>query len=584
MKMHRTLKNSLFAAAALLALAACAGMDDDWPAQPGEGRDDAASAASPPSSYPGHPNTRPEIRGEDFAARTKALADDRFEGRGPGTKNGEAAADWIADEMKRMGLKPGANGGYFQDVPAASITLDPAQSTFEISSRKGKLAPKFGDEVAFWTPRFDKEDQEVKNSDLVFVGYGVTAPQERWNDFKGVNVKGKTIVVLINDPGFIVRDESMFKGRAMTYYGRWTYKFEEAARRGAAAVIIVHETEPAAYGWQVVRNSNQGAKYYLDKPNGNADLAMVHSWITTEVAKDLFARAGLSYDKLRLAANKRGFKPVRMKGLKLNATTHSAVARMNTRNVIGVVPGAEKPDEYVLYTAHWDHLGVKPGVPGDDKIHNGAVDNASGTAAVLEMAEAFAKKPPRRSVMFAFVTLEEQGLLGSEYLAKHPPVPLGKIVAGMNFDGVGPSPGSHDMTIVGSGASELEDILAAELKKAGRVTAPDPEPEKGSFYRSDHISLAKVGVPELYAGGGIDLLEGGKEAGMALRDDYRANRYHQPSDEYDANWDWSGALRELRIFYAIGRELAMSADWPEWNQGEEFRAIRDRSRASAAPR
>ena len=555
--MRAPTKTSLVAAATL-ALAACAGVDTGAPAQ--------SSAA---------------ITAADFAWRTKTLADDRFEGRGPGTPKGEASADWIADEMKRLGLKPGLNGSFFQDVPAASITLDPAKSTFEIVGKDGAKQLKFADEVAFWTPRFDKTEQKVDNADIVFVGYGVDAPSERWNDFKGVDVKGKAIVVLINDPGFITGDKRMFKGRAMTYYGRWTYKFEEAARRGAAAVIIVHETEPAAYGWQVVRNSNQGAKYYLDKPNGNADLAVVHSWVTTDVAKDLFARAGLNYDKLRLAANKRGFKPVALKGLKLNAVTRSAVARMKTRNVIGVVPGTAKPDEHVLYTAHWDHLGVKEGVPGADKIHNGALDNASGVAAILEIAEAFAAAPPRRSVMFAAVTLEEQGLLGSEFLAEYPPVPLNKIVAGLNFDGVGPSPPARDMTVVGSGASELEDILAAELQKQDRVPAPDPEPEKGSFYRSDHISLAKVGVPMLYAGGGIDLREGGKAAGMALRDDYRTNRYHQPSDEWKDDWDLRGAVETMQVLHGVGAVVANGDSWPTWYKDNEFRAVREKSMKAA---
>jgi Zn-dependent M28 family amino/carboxypeptidase len=326
-----------------------------------------------------------------------------------------------------------------------------------------------------------------------------------------------------------------------------------------------------------VRNSNTGAKYYLDRPNGNSDLSVVHSWITTEVAKTLFARAGLDYDKLRLAANKRGFRAVPMKGLKLNAVTHSAVARMKTRNVIGVVPGTAKPDEYVLYTAHWDHLGVKQDVPGADKIHNGAVDNASGTAAVLEMAEAFAAAPPKRSVMFGFVTLEEQGLLGSEYLAKHPPVALNKIVAGMNFDGVGPAGPSRDMTVVGSGASQIEDILTASLKKRGRVTTPDPEPEKGSFYRSDHISLAKVGVPMLYAGQGVDMVEGGKAAGMALREDYRTKRYHQPSDEWSDDWDLRGPVETMEVAYEVGNTIANSSDWPAWYKGNEFRGIRMKS-------
>ncbi|MFM9864326.1 MAG: M28 family metallopeptidase [Micropepsaceae bacterium] len=552
------MKSSISLAAVALVLAGCAG-------------------GQSPSAGPAPQPTVAKIAAADFAWRTKTLADDHFEGRGPGTAKGEAAADWIADDLKRVGLKPGAGGSYFQDVPAASITLDPAKSSFEVAGPDGAKALKVGDEVAFWTPRFDKADQAVKDSELVFVGYGVTAPEERWDDFKGIDVRGKTIVLLINDPGFITRDKRLFKGRAMTYYGRWTYKFEEAARRGAAAVIIVHETEPAAYGWQVVRNSNTGAKYYLDNANGNAELATVHSWVTTEVATALFARAGLDYAKLRLAANKRGFRAVPMKGLKLNAVTHSAVARMKTRNVIGVVPGTAKPDEHVLYTAHWDHLGVKEDVPGADKVHNGAVDNASGTAALLEMAEAFAAAPPKRSVMFAFVTLEEQGLLGSAYLAEHPPVPLNKIVAGLNFDGVGPAGPSRDMTVVGSGASQIENILAASLKKRGRVATPDPEPEKGSFYRSDHISLAKVGVPMLYAGQGPNLVEGGVAAGMALRNDYRAKRYHQPSDEWSDNWDLRGPVETMEVAYEVGNTIANSNAWPTWYKGNEFRRIREKS-------
>ncbi len=564
-----TRTTQLLAAAALLALAACADIEVEGP----------PSGAPSSSPYPGHADTQAAIRGEDFAGRIKALADDRFEGRGPGTRNGEAAADWLAEEMQRLGLKPGANGGYFQDVPAASITLDPQKSSFEITGPKGTLAPKFADEVAFWTPRFDKEDQAVKNSDVIFVGYGVNAPEEKWDDFKGIDIKGKTIVVLINDPGFIVHDESMFKGRAMTYYGRWTYKFEEAARRGAAAVIIVHETEPAAYGWQVVRNSNTGAKSYLDRPDGNAGQVVVQSWVTVDVAKEMFARAGLDYEKLKLAANKRGFKAVPMKGLKFNAVTHSAVAHMKTRNVIGVVAGAQKPDEYVLYTAHWDHIGIKPDVPGPDKIHNGAIDNATGDSAILEIAEAFAKgaKPPRRSVMFALVTLEEQGLLGSEYLAKYPPVPLNKIVAGMNFDGLLARGPARDMNVVGSGASDIEDILAKVLKAHDRVAAPDPEPEKGSFYRSDHISLAKVGVPMLYAGGGVDLREGGIPAGQAIRDEYRAKHYHQPSDEFDPNWDLRGPLEDMQVMYELGADIANSDAWPTWHEDNEFYSIRQKS-------
>jgi len=529
--------------------------------------------------YPALPVTEAGITAADFGARVKSLSDDRFGGRGPGTEEGEAAATWIADEMKRIGLSPGNGDSYFQTVASVAITLDPSASTFEIEGPKGMRRLKPGDEVAFWTPRFDSPEQAVKGSDLVFVGYGVNAPEYGWNDFEGIDVKGKTIVLFINDPGFITNDATLFKGRAMTYYGRWTYKFEEAARRGAAAVIIVHETEPAAYGWQVVRNSNTGSKSYLDTASGNADRAMVHSWITTEVARDLFSSAGLNYDELRLAANKRGFRAVPMTGLKLNVRTLSKVAKLATRNVVGVLKGRVKPDEYVLYMGHWDHIGVKPDVPGADKIYNGAVDNASGIAAILEMAEAFASapKPPRRSIMVAAVTLEEQGLLGSEYLARNPVVPLNRIVAGLNFDGMGPAGPSRDMTVVGSGASELENILGRILRKQGRSMTPDPEPEKGFFYRSDHISLAKVGVPMLYAGAGADLVEGGRDAGLALRQDYAGNRYHQPSDEFDPKWDLRGPVQTMQTMHELGSRIANSKAWPQWYHGNEFRSIRERS-------
>jgi Zn-dependent M28 family amino/carboxypeptidase len=525
--------------------------------------------------FPGHQETQAAITADDFKYRVKAVSDDAFEGRGPGTTRGEAAADWIAAEMQRIGLKPGNNGSYYQNVPAVAIALDPNASSFEISGKPFK----FADEVAYWTPRFDKTEQRVQNSDLVFVGYGVNAPEYKWNDYAGIDVKGKTVVVLINDPGFVTHDESLFKGKAMTYYGRWTYKYEEAARQGAAAVIIVHDTVPAAYGWQVVRNSNTGRKLYLDNANGDTDQVTLQSWITLDTAKALFAEAGMDLDALTIAANHRGFRSMPMKGLKLNAVMRSSLDHLNTRNVLGVVPGAVKPNEYVLYTAHWDHLGVKPDVPGPDKIHNGAIDNGTGIASVLEIGEAFAKgaKPPRRSVMIACVTLEEQGLLGSDYLAAHPPVPINHIVGGVNIDGILPQGRTHDMSVTGSGGSQMEEILAAVAKTHDEYVSPDPEPEKGGYYRSDHISLAKVGVPMLRAGAGPDLREGGKPAGMAVREDYRTKHYHQPSDEYDPNWDLTGPTEEITVLYQVGERLANSSARPNWYKGNEFRAIRDRS-------
>jgi Zn-dependent M28 family amino/carboxypeptidase len=536
-----------------------------------------AAAQAPP-----HRATVADITAADLAARDKAIADDVFEGRGPGTKAGEQAADWIAGEMKSIGLQPGNHGGYFQDVPAVTITLDPSLSTLSVVTPQGLLTPKFADDVAWWTPQFASDTVKVANAPLVFVGYGVVAPEYHWNDYAGVDVKGKTVVILINDPGNEDPnpDTAFFKGRAMTYYGRWTYKYEEAARHGAAAAIIVHETAPAAYGWQVVRNSNSGAKSWLDDRDGNASMVPVEGWISLDTATELFRRAGLDYAAMKAAANKPGFTAVAMAGETLRAEAHSTVTHMTTRNVIGVVKGSVHPDDYILYTAHWDHLGVKPDIPGPDKIYNGAVDNGIGVAGMLEIGEAFAhrKPPPKRSVAIICWTLEEQGLLGSQYFAEHPVWPLSHIVGGVNIDADPPEGRAHDLVLVGGGASELEDWLADALKRQNRVISPDPEPEKGHFYRSDHISLAKVGVPMLDPDGGYDLVDGGKAAGQAVRDDYREHRYHQPSDEYDPHWDLTGPVDDLNAVYALGEALADSDSWPDWRADNEFRAIRDKSR------
>ncbi len=543
----------------------------------------AVLAAPAFAQYPAHPDTSPEITAADVAARDKALADDAFEGRGPGTKNGEAAAQWIADEMKRIGLKPGNKGSYFQQVPTVNITLDPAKSSLVFDTKEGQVNPKFPDDDVYWTPQYKGTAVSVKNSPLVFVGYGVVAPEYGWNDYAGIDVKGKTVVILINDPGNedATPDPQKFKGKAMTYYGRWTYKYEEAARQGAAAAIIVHETEPAAYGWQVVRNSNSGTKSWLDVPNKQMDRVPVQGWISLDTAKDLFTRAGLDYLAQKEAANKQGFKAVPMDGETLTATLNSTTTHLKTRNVIGIVPGAKHPNEYVLYTGHWDHLGVKQNAPGADKIHNGAVDNAMGTSAILEIGEAFAKDPrkPDRTVAIIAWTLEEQGLLGSEYFGKNPVWPLNHIVGGINLDANLPKPRAHDMVLVGNGASQMEDLLAKVLKTQGRIITPDPHPEHGGFYRSDHISLAKVGVPMLDPGGGFDMVVGGTAEGQRLADDYREHRYHQPTDEYDPNWDLSGVVQDLDALYTVGDELANDGSWPNWYDGNEFKAIRDKSMA-----
>jgi Zn-dependent M28 family amino/carboxypeptidase len=533
--------------------------------------------------YPAHPDTRPDILAADLAARDKAIADDAFRGRGPGTAEGELAAAWIAEELRHAGVGPGNHGSYFQDVPAVSITLDPGASSLAVQTGSGTVRPVVPDQAVFWTPHYDTSDVSVVASPLVFVGYGVVAPEYHWNDYAGADVRGKTVVVLVNDPGNedANTDPAFFKGRAMTYYGRWTYKFEEAQRQGAAAVLIVHETVPAAYGWQVVRNSNSGPKLWLGDPGNNTGRPTIEGWITRATAEDLFRRAGLSYADLKQAANRPGFRAVDMTGETLTATAHSRVTYISTRNVVGLIPGREKPEEIFLYTAHWDHLGEKPGLPGADKIYNGAVDDGMGVAGVLEIAEAFAHtdKAPRRSVAFAFWTLEEQGLLGSQYFADHPIWPPRQIVGAINIDVLMPQGLTHDMTVVGNGASQLEDVLTPVLAQDHRVIAPDPHPERGSFYRSDHLSLAKIGVPVLYLHSGVDLLNGGRAAGMANYETYETKFYHQPTDEFDPAWDLSGPVADLKVAYRVGRIVADGSDWPDWYAGNEFKAARDRSRA-----
>ena len=531
--------------------------------------------------YPPHPKTSADILAVDVLARDRAISDDAFEGRGPGTKNGEAAAQWIAEEMKRIGLKPGNHGSYFQEVPSVSIALDASKSSLSFNTPSGAITPNFPEATVYWTPRYESSDVDLKKSPLVFVGYGVTAPEYHWDDYAGVDVKGKTVVILINDPGNEARpgNPEFFKGRAMTYYGRWTYKYEEAWRHGAVGAIIVHETGPAAYGWQVVRNSNSGNKLWLADAAMGRNAVPVQGWITLATAQDLFKRAGLDYSALKVAANLPGFKSVAMTGETLDVHAHSSTTQLNTRNVIGIVPGSKRPGEFILYTAHWDHLGIKPDVAGPDKIYNGAIDNGMGVSSILEIGEAFAhvKPGPQRSVAIICWSLEEQGLLGSQYFAAHPIWPLSHIVGGVNLDGGLAEGHARDLVLIGNGASEMEDVLADVLKTQDRTISPDPQPENGGFYRSDHISLSRVGVPMLDPAGGLDLIKGGKEAGQAIRDEYRAKHYHQPSDEFDPNWDISGVTDDLLALYTLGDTLANSDRWPNWYKDNEFRAIRDKS-------
>jgi Zn-dependent M28 family amino/carboxypeptidase len=538
-------------------------------------------AAALLSACAGLPGGGGGISADDLASRIETLADDRYAGRAPASPEGEAAADWIAEEMARAGLEPaGENGTYFQEVPLVRATLDTSASSLTIAG--GAPVPlAYGDNAVFWTKQTDP-DLAFENSEMVFVGYGATAPEYGWDDYAGLDVRGKTVVMMVNDPGYATQDPELFTGRSMTYYGRWTYKFEEAGRRGAAAAIVIHETAPASYGWDVVTGSWTGPQFDLVRPDGGASRAMLEGWVTREAAERLFASAGLDFETLKAAARERDFRPVRMGDLRASGRVVSDIVELNSRNIAGVVRGTERPDEVVLMTAHWDHLGSRDVPPGEDGVYNGAVDNATGVAAVLEVAEALAADPPARSVMALMVTAEEDGLLGSEFFGESPLVPLAQIVGGLNIDALLPIGPARDIVVVGYGASELEDILARHAAAAGKTLTPDPNPEAGYFYRSDHISLAKRGVPMLYAEPGEDLVEGGTAAGAAAQADYRDNRYHAPADEYDpATWDFTGILETLEIDLAVVRELAESDAWPTWYDGNEFRALRDAQRAGA---
>ncbi|MDE2183797.1 MAG: M28 family peptidase [Alphaproteobacteria bacterium] len=531
--------------------------------------------AAAPAKYPGHPTTSAPINAADILARDKVISDDVFQGRGPGTPAGEAAAQWLADELKRIGIGPGNHGSYFQKVQTVVIALDNKRSELSFDTPKGTLAPKDLDEVVYWSPQYKSKDVKVTRSPLVFVGYGVVAPEYGWNDYAGVDVKGKTVVILVNDPGNEDPhpDPKFFKGKAMTYYGRWTYKYEEAARQGAAAAIIVHETVPAAYGWQVVRNSNTGNKSWLETPDKNASMVPIQGWVTLSTAEDLFKRAGLDYAQMKAAANKRGFRAVAMKGETLTADAVSNISYLSTRNVVGLIPGTKRPEDVLMFSAHWDHLGMKPDLPGPDKIYNGAIDDGMGDSMVMEIAEAFVHRArPQRSVAFMFWTLEEQGLLGSAYFAQHPIWPLAHIVGDINLDADLPLGPTHDMTHRGMPENELEDYLAAALKTQHRILNDDPEPEKGGFYRADHFSLAQAGVPAITPDSGIDVVNGGKAAGQAARDYYRIHHYHQPSDEFDPKWPMQNIVDDCDALLAMGESLANSDAWPAWRKDSEFRA------------
>ncbi len=518
----------------------------------------------------------PVISVDTLKTVTKTLSDDLFEGRAPGTAGEGKTIDYIRERFAAAGLQPGNKGSWYQDVPLVELTLKNSP-VLTVSGGKTLLSFAYKTDMVIGTYRVQAKTR-VAASDMVFVGYGINAPEKGWNDYAGVDVRGKTVVILVNDPDWQSRDlTGPFDGRAMTYYGRWTYKFEEAARQGAAAALIVHDTEPAAYGFNVVLSSWSGPQLETDVKGDHLDQSQAVGWLTNPAAHRLFAAAGQDLDTLTAAAKRKGFRAVPL-GLKASVSLENGIRRQTSHNVVGLLPGSSAPNEYVLYSAHWDHLGRCEPVKGDN-ICNGAVDNASGIAGLVALAEAFkAGGQPKRSVVFLAVTAEESGTLGSEYYAENPVFPLAQTVGGANMDSLNVLGDTRDISLVGAGKSQLEGMLAKYVKAQGRVMKPEPTPEKGFYYRSDHFSFAKLGVPMIYVDPGDDLVKGGVAAGRAAKADYEANRYHAPSDEYDPNWDWSGAVHDLELYYSLGRELADGGMWPEWNPGSEFRAVREASR------
>ncbi len=508
---------------------------------------------------------------------TRMLSTDDFQGRAPGTDGEEMTVALLAREFELAGLQPGNQGSWYQDVPLVEITAR-GSPQLRVTGASGPL--DFAYRTDFVGASYRAQPQvAVADSEIVFVGYGINAPERGWNDYEGVDVRGKTVVILVNDPDWNAAGlDGPFNGRAMTYYGRWTYKYEEAARQGAAAALIVHDTAPASYGWNVVENSWTGPQLYMQSASAGADQTAMNGWLTQAAARRLFGAAGQDLDALTRAAQQRGFRSVPL-GLRASVSLENEIRTAASRNVVGILPGATRPDEYVLYTAHWDHLGICR-EEGEDRICNGAVDNASGTAALVALAQAHARAgAPDRSIIFLAVTAEESGLLGSAYYAANPIYPLARTVGGINIDSLTMPGDARDFYAVGAGKSELDAYLLRAAAAESLTVTPEPSPQAGYYYRSDHFSMAKLGVPMVYAKLGPDLVNGGRAAGDAWQTEYRANRYHGPDDEYDPSWDWAGALKEMRIFYRIGRDLAESEAWPNWNEGDEFRAIRDRSRA-----
>ncbi len=536
----------------------------------------SAQQATPPAAVPAA-----SIDAKVLLDRIKILSSDEYEGRAPGTKGEDLTVTYLEDEFKKLGLKPGnTDGTYIQKVPLVGITATNSQP-LTVTKGTQKQTFKWADEVVAWTKHV-ADGASIQNSDLIFAGYGVVAPEFNWDDFKDVDVKGKTIIVLVNDPQVpdpadpSKLDAKTFNGDAMTYYGRWTYKFEEGARKGAAGILIVHETGPAGYPFSVVQG-NLREKFDLVTPDKNMGRSAIEGWITLDTAKRILQMGGQDFDALKKQALTREFRPLPL-NLKASLGVRNTMRTLDSRNVLAKLEGSDPAlrNEYVVYTAHWDHLGVGTPVDGDN-IYNGALDNASGVSQLIEIAGAFVKAQPqpKRSILFLMVTAEEQGLLGSQHYSVAPTYPLAKTLANINIDGVNQWGRTKDITVIGMGASDLDDYLRDAAAQQGRTLRPDPEPEKGFYYRSDHFNFAKQGVPALYTDTGVEFIGKPPEYSKQKRDEYTTNDYHAPSDEVKPDWDLSGAVEDAQLLYAVGYRVANADKFPEWKPGNEFKAKRE---------
>jgi len=544
---------------------------------PARQQSSATDTGSPPAGAHVPIGQLPDIDTSAVLVHTKMLSSDEFEGRLPGTKGEEKAVSYLVDQFKNAGLKPGNTDGTFvQQVPLVGITPAPAPLIVTKGGRRETL--KWRDDVVAWT-RHVAPTASINNSELVFVGYGVVAPEFNWDDYKGMDVKGKTLVMFVNDPPVAdpvnpsELDPKVFGGKAMTYYGRWTYKFDIGADKGAAGVLIIHETGPAGYPYQVVQDGFTGERFNLVTPDKNMSKSSIEAWISMEQGKKLLQMAGQDFDKLKQQASTRDFKPVPL-GMTASMTLRNKLRTIDSQNVVAKLDGSDpaRKDEYVVYTAHWDHFGKRP-----EGIFHGAQDDGLGCASLIELARAFTKlpSPPRRSILFLAVTAEEQGLLGSEYYTVTPIYPLAKTVADINMDSWNVSGRTTDLTLVGLGASDLDDYVRDAAAEQGRVVHGDAEPEKGFYYRSDHFNFAKQGVPALSPEGGVDYIGKPADYGQKVREEWTSNRYHKPADVVRPDWDLTGTHEDLKVYFAVGYRVAQADKFPEWKPGNEFKARRD---------